>query len=63
MKDFLYFAESNPYSIYLKHIQKQRTTIYYLSNDGLNWHRVSKKSWLDASAHNKELHSRKVTLK
>lgn len=56
MKDFLYFADSNPHSIYLKHVCWQRTTMYYLSNDGLNWHRVSKKSWLDAVAHNKELH-------
>ena len=59
MKDFLYFADRNPHSIYLKHVKWQRTTTYYLSNDGLNWHRVSKKSWLDASSHNKELHSRK----
>ena len=63
MKDFLYFADSNPYSIYLKQVKWERTTIYYLSSDGLNWHRVSKKSWLDAASHNKELHSRKVTRK
>ena len=63
MKDFLYFADSNPHSIYRKKVKWQRTTIYYLSNDELSWYRVSKKSWLDAKAHNKELHSRKVTRK